>query len=339
MSDIYSTQFLGKAVEALIRAQAALLDMFFPVIQVSDSEEIKFDTKDGKRRLAPFVSPVVAGKIVAGLGKKTNTFTPAYVKDKRVLQPKGALKRLAGEKIGGTLAPAQRRLLILKDEMTDQTDMLTRRQEVMAAEILLSGKVTVEGEGFDTQVVDFGRDDALTLTLGTGLKWGDTGVSPLSDAEDWTETMLELSGAVATDFVFDTKAWALYRKDPTFKDSIDKTLGAPDSVTIASMAKLGMSYKGAIDNVWHWVYSDWYEDNEGVSHKIIPDYTVIVGSRNMEGVRHFGAILDEEAGIQAKEHFTKSWVEKDPSLRILLMQSAPLVVPYRPNASMSVTVK
>ncbi|MBL4761532.1 MAG: major capsid protein, partial [Gammaproteobacteria bacterium] len=153
----YTITFLAGAVASLLRPQTGLLDMFFPNVQQSTATEIKFDTLDGKRRISPFVSPLIEGRLVESLGQKTNTFTPAYVKDKRVLRPKDALKRAAGEKIGGSLTPDQRRMLLLKQELTDQIDMLTRRQEVMASEVLRTGKVTVEGEGFDTVVVDFGE--------------------------------------------------------------------------------------------------------------------------------------------------------------------------------------
>ena len=67
---------------------------------------------------------------------------------------------------------------------------------------------------------------------------------------------------------------------------------------------------------------------------------VLLGSRSgIEGVRCYGAIKDEQAGFQANRYFPKSWLENDPAVRWMLLQSAPLVVPYRPNASMCVTVK
>ena len=334
----YTITFLAGAVASLLRPQTGLLDMFFPNVQQSTATEIKFDTLDGKRRISPFVSPLIEGRLVESLGQKTNTFTPAYVKDKRVLRPKDALKRAAGEKIGGSLTPDQRRMLLLKQELTDQIDMLTRRQEVMASEVLRTGKVTVEGEGFDTVVVDFGRNAAHTITLAGASRWGQSGIVPLEDLEDWSLTMLKNSGAVVTDVVMDTLAYRLFIADQKTKNNIDTTLGAPSRVELTAMAKLGMSYKGSIDNVSYWVYSDWYVNDAGAEVAMIPEYTVILGSRNMEGVRHFGAIEDEESGLQAQEFFPKSWVQKDPSIRLLLMQSAPLVVPYRPDASLCVTV-
>ena len=45
------------------------------------------------------------------------------------------------------------------------------------------------------------------------------------------------------------------------------------------------------------------------------------------------------AGFQAVPFFAKTWNDEDPAVRYMLMQSAPLIVPYRVNASMCVTVR
>jgi hypothetical protein len=100
--------------------------------------------ESGRRRLAPFVAPIVAGKVVQSLGYETKTFKPAYVKDKRVFDASRPFKRALGERIGGELAPAQRLQLMLAADLSDQLAMLARRQEVMAVEALLTGRVTVE---------------------------------------------------------------------------------------------------------------------------------------------------------------------------------------------------
>jgi hypothetical protein len=57
----------------------------------------------------------------------------------------------------------------------------------------------------------------------------------------------------------------------------------------------------------------------------------------MQGVKAFGAIQDHES-LEAVPYFSKSWLEEDPSRRMVMTQSAPLLVPYRPNASLCATV-
>ena len=98
-------------------------------------------------------------------------------------------------------------------------------------------------------------------------------------------------------------------------------------------------YVGSIGDFDLWVYNDSYIGDDGKTTNLLPSKTVILGSKDgLEGTRCYGAIHDEKANWTAQRYFTKSWIEEDPSVRWLLLQSAPLVVPYRPNASMCVTV-
>lgn len=336
--DIFATAILNGVVDSLIRPQASLLDMFFPIIVNSDAEEIKFDIEEVKRRITPFVHPTMQGKMVESQGHKTATFVPAYAKDKRVFDPKKPLKRKIGEKIGGDMSPIDRAQANLAYELNDQTGMLIRRQEVMASEVMRTGMVTVTGDGYPTVVVDFGRNANHTVTLTGANRWGQAGIVPLDDIENWSLTMLQNSGAVVTDVVMDTLAWRLFIAEAKTEKVLDIRRGAPDSLELVAMAKLGLQWKGSVGNVGYWVYSDWYVNDAGTEVPMIPDYTVILGTRDMEGVRHFGAIRDEEAGFQAREYFAKSWVKPDPSVRYLLLQSAPLICPYRPDASFCATV-
>jgi hypothetical protein len=57
------------------------------------------------RRLAPFVSPKVAGRIVQEKGYSTYTFKPAYIKIKTRIDPSAKITRAAGEQIGGGATP------------------------------------------------------------------------------------------------------------------------------------------------------------------------------------------------------------------------------------------
>src|SRR4051794_36612352 len=101
--DIYATTVLARVVENLPPPSTFLLDMFFPNVQTSTDENIMFDVDTSKPRITPFVHPTVAGKVVADRGFQTNSFKPAYAKDKRVLLPGAPIKRRQGERIGGAM--------------------------------------------------------------------------------------------------------------------------------------------------------------------------------------------------------------------------------------------
>ena len=61
---IYDTNTLVQVVPNLKTSQNWLLDRFFPNIVESDSEFVSIDVDVGKRRMSPFVSPLVEGKLV-----------------------------------------------------------------------------------------------------------------------------------------------------------------------------------------------------------------------------------------------------------------------------------
>lgn len=336
--DIYGTTTLNRTVLDLRRSPAFLLGLFFGQIETSETEDIKFDIENGKPRISPFVSPLKEGKLVESLGFTTATFTPAYVKDKRVHNPNKYFRREIGETIGGGQSPASRAQANLVRDLADQQAMLTRRKELMAAEVLTTGKSTIAGEDYPTVVVDFGRDAALTVALDSATEWGATGVDPLADLETWSLLVFDKSGAAPTDAVMDVAAWQRLRASETFDKVVDRRrLSDVEQIRYSAMIAAGGVFQGRIGNLNIWLYNSTYVDEDGNSQRFLPTGTVILGSAQVEGVQHHGAIRDFDA-LFAQESFTKSWTVPDPSIRILLMQSAPLVVPYRPNASFAATV-
>jgi hypothetical protein len=343
--DIFATAVLNRTVEALDQPSSFLLDKFFPFVQTdATSEEIKFDVIDSKPRITPFVHPTKAGIVVNDQGYKTQSFKPAYVKDKRRFNPNQPLRRMAGEQIGGTMTPQQRREAQVAMSLKDQLDMLTRREEVMASEVLRTGKVTVKGEGYPEVVVDFGRHADLTAALGGSVEWGDAGVKPMDDLETFATAIQGKSGAVAKDVVMDPKAWNLFRNDADVKVLLDRRAYMNyEDLSVGPMIRgqgnQKARYVGTIGDFDIWVYQDIYVDDDGNTQQMMPDYTVAMaasgvgGSGGLEGARAYGVIQDEKAGYKAERYFVKSWMEEDPAVRWLLLQSAPLVFPYRPNAS------
>lgn len=341
--DIFDSRVLARVVENLPTPPAFLLNTFFGQEERSQAEHIDFDVDNGRRRIAPFVSPLVAGQVVEGQGYQTKTFKPAYIKDKRVFDANKGFRRTVGEQIGGNLTPEQRVQAHVARDMSDQVNMMTRRLELMAAEALTTGKITVEGDNYPTTVVDFGRNADLTRVLTSGNKWGEAGVKPIEDLENWSEEVFLASGTAPTDVVMTTPAWRALKADAGFEKAVDTNVAALNEartrVGATIIANSGARLVGVLGDLRLWVYSDYYVDPADNTEKaMISGAKVILTSQGLEGVRHFGAIRDEEAGFQPLPYFPKSWVEKDPAVRYLLMQSAPLVVPYRVNATMCATV-
>jgi len=225
--DIYSSAVLNRVVQDLKGdVSSFLLDSFFPEVSVSTQEEIFFDVLTGKPRLAPFVSPLVEGQIVQSLGYATKSFKPAYIKDKRLLEDGKATRRRAGMPIATALDPMGNRQAGLAAESVDQLEMLTRRQEWMAAQVLLTGSVTITGEKYPTTVVNFGRDASLTVTLSGNNVWGGSDSTPVDDLEAWAELVSVASGANPVDVVMAQDAWSRFKADGKVRET-DRQGGGP----------------------------------------------------------------------------------------------------------------
>lgn len=345
---IYDTATLVETVQSLKQPSQFLLDLFFSNAREFDSREVAIDVDVGKRRLAPFVSPLVQGKPVEARGVTTSLFAPAYIKDKRPLDPMRPVMRAIGERVGGVLSAEDREMANIGFEMTDQLQMINRRLEWMAANVLLTGTVTITGDGYPSQLVNFGRDSALTVTLSGASAWTATNVgtavapgavSPADNVESWGDLVLQKSGAVVTDVVFTPTAWSIFLRDQSVHNSIWLPRAGRSTIDLGAEITVGGSYKGRWGEYRLWRYNDWYVDSvTDVEHPMLPDPTVLLLSTELQGVRAFGAIMDPEFAYGALAYAPKSWITPDPAQRWLMMQSAPLVIPSRVNASMAVTV-
>lgn len=322
-----------------------LLNTHGQTIFESDQEDIYFDVVSEIRRITPFVSPLIEGKVVDRLGYATKSFRPAYAKDKRRFRPQDGLKRRAGESFSGDLSPAQRISLAIGEAMDEQLAMLDRREEVMMRDALYDGQITVSGEDYPTQVVDYGRHSDLTKTLLTTARWGESGVSPWDDVESWRELVQTHSGAVPNMVTMDSLAWKLFKDDPKIDSLLDQRRLNPGMSIYQGFhnenpAGNKADFKGAIGPVEFYVYQDNYIDEDGNAQAMMPDYTVLITNPvEALGQRCYGLIQDHDSNLVTTRYFMKSWLQKDPSVRWLLLQSAPLVALLRPNATFRAKVR
>ncbi len=345
---IYDTNVLVQIVPNLKTAQNWLLDSFFTNVVEADSEFISIDIDVGKRRMSPFVSPLVEGKLVEQRRFQTNTFKPAYIKDKRAPDLRKPVRRMIGERIGGNMSGEEREMANLEFELTDQIDMLNRRLEWMAANALTTATVTVAGEGFPSTVIDFGRDPALTVTLTGNNRWGVSanfnaaGKDPIptQNIEDWQTTILKKSGAVCTDIIFTTTPWKLFLNAEFAEGAIQypRLAASGNEINPGAQIQKGAVFKGAWGSYRLWLYNDWYVDDSNVEQPMIPDGTVIMSGADLMGTRAFGQILDPKFAYEPMAYAPKTWVAEDPAQRLVMMQSSPLVIPSRVNAGLSATV-
>jgi hypothetical protein len=349
--DLYTTTSLQALVPAIKRPTTAIQQIFFPNVILSDKEKVAVDIERNHEKIAPIVHPRVAGKIVAERGYDTFEYKPAYVKMKTPLIPERALKRKAGETLGsGSMTPFQRQLARITGTAKMHYDMLVRRLEVMGAEAMMTGKLHIVGDGIDDEL-DFQRDAALTIQLAGAAKWDQANADPIANLEEWGDIPYDLEGVTADVVVMDRVAWKLFAQNAKVLKILEVRraagagplfLGPANTQAAADYQGLrGTKFMGRFGDYDIYVYNASYKLNNGDRARILPPGTVLFGASGDEGVngaRSFGMIADDEAALEPQEFFLKSWLEKDPAMRVVMSQSAPVMVPTRVNAAGCATV-
>lgn len=316
--------------------------------RLSVKAHIDFDeVLDGLPVMAPYAYPEVAGKVQSDQGYQIKIFQPAYVKSKHILKPKDSIKRRPGEPLTGELSPERRRDLALIDLLEYQKSSIMTRLEYMAARALIDGKVKIEGEDYPTKIVDFCRDPNNTVNISSVKdKWSSDQADIASQLEDFADQILIKSGSEATDIIMSPTVWKAFKANKSILAEADLRRGITNIPNLTPQVKagIGAQYKGDYGSFSIYVYARSFREQNGEDIKVLGDNEILVvarpdetGKGGVEGVKAFGAILDHES-LTPIDLFPKTWIQQDPSGLFVMTQSAPLMIPGRPNATLKATV-
>lgn len=337
--DLLETHELAGVIRNFPPMSSYWRDLCFPRAHYSNSEYIDFEHIDKARRLAPFVAPNVQGQPMLARRESITKFKPAYLKPKDALDPARNFRRMAGEDIGGSLTPAERNDAIIADTLLEQVEMIDRRLEWMAAEAIINGQVTVSGENYPTVTVGFGRHANHTKTLTSGARWSQASTAtPLTDIASWANEMLRRSGRKLTRVTMSPAASEAFFASEQVSKALETRRGSLTQLESFNVSGDYVTYHGTLEGgIGLYTYNDIYEDNDGIEQPFLEDGAVVL-TGEVEGVQAFGAIMDAKAGWVPMRMFSKMWEQEDPSGIFLMTQSAPLMIPGRPNATMRVNV-
>ena len=332
------------------------LTMFFPNTFVSTQEEIAFSKLNASRRIAPFMLPNEPGKpIYRRDGERIESFKPAYTKPKDAVRPSEMIALTPGEivKREALLSPVARYNREVNRIVTFHRNSIMRLWDFMAARAILNGTLTINYGNGVSPIIDFGRDAGHTIVLGAGNRWGDAGVNIFNGIQSYVDLIANAEfGGSATDIILGATAAVPFMADVSsssgsLKDKLDTTFRGSEDVSINRgiirvdplnpFTLLGRLANGL--NVWRYAGpATKFQNNAGSFTAIMDPRDILVASRAVDGIRAFGAILDQAAGLEVADIFTKMWDQEDPSARFIMSQSAPLMVPKRPNATFKIKV-
>lgn len=338
---IFASRAMAAAMRQDKKTGSFILDLLFSKVDPVIGETVDIDIIKGKRRMAPFQSPRVEGKLVEKLGFTTNSYKPAYIKPKKVLEAADIVNnRTAGESVYSLQSPDERAKIMLATELNDLEDMIIRREEWMAAQQLVNGYVDVVGDGVNYRIdLLMDADHKITLT-GTNI-WTDALSNPDSDLSDAAGLISKDAGVSANVVIGNSSTMDVYVRHAKVKDNLNTRRIDLGLIKPEDMGD-GISYYGYVivsgKQLDLYGYDNWYIDDAGVEQPMIPDGQIVITSTKADFRRHYGSIKDKKAGYAAVPRFPKTWDEEDPDATWLMVQSAPLPAAHQIDAIVSMKV-
>lgn len=341
MSDLFSTRTMLEAIEKMKRSRRFLTQTFFSAEpETFHTKHVDIDIVKGNRRMAPFVRPNRPGTVVERGGSVMRSYTPPYIKPKMPTKAGQLLHvRQPGEHIYSARTPLQRAGDQLARDMEDLDDRISRREEWMVARALTSGVVQVIGDGVN-DIIDYQM--SATHIIAESTPWTDSGADPIADLRKYKRRASRDSGRTANACVMSAEAADAFLDSEEVQKKlntrrVDLGMIRPDQLPD------GVTYLGYLNDPGLDLYSydEWFtpddeEDGSGLQDEpMIPAGGLIVGPTTSRCSMLYGAIEDMEAIEGAMfdvDRYPKSWTEKDPGVRWLMMQSAPLPGFHEPDA-------
>lgn len=340
--DIFDTRTMLEAVEQMHTPTTFLLNTFFADSDTFPTKTVDVDIVKGGRKLAPFVSPRVEGKVVTRDGFESKNIAPAYIKPKMVTTAEQLLNRSPGSNPYATQTPGERAAIQLGKDLSALNDQITRREEWMAAKALTTGQVPVVGAGVD-MLVDFAMSDSHKITTLVN-KWGTADADPIGNLRTWARLVLRDSGRRPTHVVLSGSAQDAFMKDEAVHKLLNTRRIDMGMINPTNMPD-GVVYLGYLNDpgldLYAYVGTYLNDDEEAELEDMIPDGQIIMGSNQAQNKRLYGAIQDVQAietGMVEAARFPKTWTVEDPSARLLMLQSAPLPALLEPDAFLTAKV-
>ena len=346
---IYEPRTMMGVIRKLPPVHTFFRSTFFSREKTFVTKSVDMDYKKGARKLAPFVSREIGGKVVPNTGYTTETYTPPFIAPDRVTTIDDILDRQPGESLYSGRTPAQRAVIQMSEDFTDLREMILRREEWMCAQAMLTGKIVVLGEGVK-DTIDFRFTNLIDISKDAKRKWkGGTVQNKYADLKAWHEKVQKegftncnvciMASDVVTEFLMDeqirklldVKNYALAVIKPTQKEN---------NVTyIGTIHELGLD----LYQYNEWYVDDWTDPANPVELPMVPAGTLMMASTNARFSMYYGAIhmlnqRTEKWETVAGKYVPDTFIKKRPDRRFLSLQSAPVPVPHEVDSWITVKV-
>lgn len=343
--NIYDTHTLLMAVEQVIKPTTFLRDRYFPTNEVTDvfsTNDVLVEYKNGSRKLAPFVAPRKGGVTILRNGSYMERYTPPRIAPKRGLTLDDIKQRGFGEALFTQLTPEQRQLVMIMNDIKELDETITRREEVMAAETMITNGCIMKHIADDINLtydmeIRFYSESTNPSKYTPATKWGQAGAKIIDDINAMIK-MLTTNGLPATDLIISGDVVPIILNDETIQKMLDiryYNMGMVEPIELPNgasrIARINV-YGRMIDII---SYDETYENEEGEIVPYIPSGTVIL-TAPAAGRRVYGAVnqveqFDGNIHTYPAARVPKYVSDANQNTRTLTLTSCPLLIPNHKN--------
>ena len=334
---IYEPRTMGRVVQKLPPVRTFFRSTFFRHEETFTTEKVDVDFRKGSRKVAPFVSRLIGGKVVPNTGYQTKTYTPPLVAPEKVTTVDDLLRRRPGESLYSGRTPAERAVLKMADDFVELREQIVRREELMCAQTIFTGKIPIIGDGVNEEI-DFYFTNKETISEAK-KKWTADTSDPIGDLERW-HGIVQRTGFVNCNVcVMGSDVAKAFVNNPKVKEALDvknynlaviQPKQLPDGTTyIGTIHGLGLD----IYKYNEWYLDDWTNPATPEDKPLVPTDSLALLSTNADYSMYYGAITlikEPDGNFMTGEgkYVPDTWTKRKPARRFLNLSSAPLCVPH-----------
>jgi hypothetical protein len=296
LNPAYETKTMLAPFEQGPLVSTFLRDTFFGGRQFAQTPLIEFDFRRGRRKMAPFVAPLVGGKLMERQGFETRFFRAPRIAPVRALRTPDLEARMMGETVYSQRSPADRAAELLAEDAIFCDEAISRREEWMCRNVLVNGAITVTADTGYQMVVDYTQSSAGAANnhLVPAVKWDvATGSDPIGDLETARLATIKDSGIAPNVALFGVNAAKVFIRNPQVATLLDKQrfeiAGIQPIIQSNSVVRFGR-----VPGLELYEYAEYFEDDVGTIFPMLPDNFVMLLSTNAPNKIVYGAFTQLE---------------------------------------------
>lgn len=343
--DIFSTHTLLMAVQLLTPPSNFLKKRYFPTNDATDifkTEDVLIEYRDGSKKLAPFVAPRKSGVTMMRHGSTLERFTPPRIAPKRGLTIDDLETRGFGEALFTNKTPEERERLLVLTDVTELSEAISRREEVMCAETMLTNGCIMKHIADDKQEGDdkeirFYKESKNPAQYTPAVKWDQPNNMLLKDLTAMSR-MLTTRGLPAADFVCSPNLADVIINDSNVQKLLDNRryeLGTvkPETLTDSATVVAVLNVNGRLISII--TYDETYTDDDGKDKLYIPSGKGILTAPGA-GKTIYGAVTqleqsDKHYHTYAGRRVPKYLANAENDTRSIMLTSRPIMLPKNKN--------